>query len=105
LLHFSAAAETYLDLASLDDHRYLAATVGVLQHKRQAVVILEHVDIFESDFSAGEILTGSRSIGSKILAKDKDRVAGHQFAPFARLITEILLRKTGKFFTFQGSAN
>jgi hypothetical protein len=82
--HFSAAAETYGDLAGFDDHRYLAAAVGVLQHTCQAVVILEYVDILEGNFSPGEILTGSRSIGSKILAKDKDGFAGHQFAPFTQ---------------------
>jgi hypothetical protein len=81
-LHFSAAAETDSDLAGLDDYRYLAAAVGVLQHTCQATVILEYVDIFEGNFSPGEILTGSRSIGSKILTKDKDGFAGHPFAPF-----------------------
>jgi hypothetical protein len=59
----------------------LAATVRVLQHTHQSSVIFEHIDVFEGNPSAGEILTGSRSIGSKILAKDKDWFAAHQCAP------------------------
>jgi len=81
LLDFSAAAETDGDLAGLDNHGYLSATVRVLEHVRQAVVIFEHVDVFERNFSTGEILTGSRSVGSKILAKDNDWFAAHRFAP------------------------
>lgn len=86
LLDFSAAAETDGDFAGLDNHRYLAAAVGMLQHACQAVVILEHVDVLKGDFAPGEILTGSRSIRSEILAKDNNRLAGHQFAPFAGLL-------------------
>ena len=70
LLHFSAAAESNGGLAGLDDHGYLAAAIGMLQHAREAVVILEHVDILEGNLAPGEILTGSRSIRSEILAED-----------------------------------
>jgi hypothetical protein len=68
----------------------LAAAVRVLQHKRQAGLIVEHVDVFKRNFSPGEVLTGSRSIGSKILAEDKDWFTAHQFAP-ARFDKQILL--------------
>src|SRR5688500_18757775 len=80
--NLSTAAETDGNLAGLDDHRYLAAAVRMLQHTRQAGVIFEHVDVFERNFSPGEILTGSRSIGSKILAENKNWFGAHQFAPF-----------------------
>ena len=69
-------------LPRLDDHRYLAAAIRMFKHAREALVILEHVDILESNFAPGEILTGSRSIGSEILAKDKNRFAGHRFCSF-----------------------
>jgi hypothetical protein len=42
----------------------------MLQHAREAVVILEHVDILEGNLAPGEILTGSRSVRSEILAED-----------------------------------
>lgn len=85
LLHFSAAAETNGDSAGLDDHRYLAAAIRMLKHARETLVILEDVNILESNFAPGEILTGSRSIGSEILAKDKNRFVGHRFCSFRRL--------------------
>jgi hypothetical protein len=69
--NLSATAETDGHFTGLNNYRYLAAAVGVLQHSRQAGCIFEHVNVFERNFSAGEILTGSRSIGSKILAEDK----------------------------------
>jgi hypothetical protein len=64
----------------------LAAAVGELEHTRQSGVIFEHVDVFERNFSPGEILTGSRSIGSKILAKDKNRFAAHRLLLLLALI-------------------
>jgi hypothetical protein len=90
-LNLSATAETYGDLAGLDDYRYLAAAIGVFQHTRQTGVIFEHVDVFERNFSTGEILTGSRSIGSKILAEDKDCFAAHRICSLIGIDNQMLL--------------
>jgi hypothetical protein len=90
-LNLSATAETDGYFAGLDDYRYLSSAVRVLQHTRQAGGIFEDVDVFERNFAPGEILTGPRSIGSKILAEDKDWFAAHQLAPFAGIMNQILL--------------
>ena len=102
-LNLSAAAETHGDLAGLDDHRYLAAAVRVLQHTRQAGIIFEHVDVFERDFSPGEILTGSRGIGSKILAENKYWFAAHRFAPFFGVLTGCYYERRINSACFQDS--
>jgi len=39
--------------------------------------VFQHIDVFEGYLAAGEILTGSRSIRSKIFAKNQDRIRGH----------------------------
>ena len=102
-LYLSATAETYGDLAGIDDYRYLAAAIGVFQHTRQTGVIFEHVDVFERNFSTGEILTGSRSIGSKILAENKHGFAAHEFAPFLGLLTGCYYERRINSACFQGS--
>jgi hypothetical protein len=104
-LDFSAAAETDGHLAGLDDHRYLAAAVRVLQHTGQAGVIFKHVDVFERNFAPGEILTGSRSIGSEILAEDKDGFVAHRFAPSLGLLTRYYYERRIISADFQGNPN
>jgi hypothetical protein len=71
----------------------------MLKHPREALVILEHVDIFKGNFAPGEILTGSRSVGSEILAEDKNRFAGHRCCSFHRLISRYYYeRQTNSLF-------
>ncbi len=70
LLNFSAAAETDGDFARLDDNGDLPAAFGDGQHAVETGRVFEHVDVIEWDLSAGEILTGSRGIRSKVLAED-----------------------------------
>lgn len=65
---FSAAAEADGDLTVLDDHRNLAPAIGELPHALKAGVVFQDVDIVERHFAPGEVRTGSRSKGSKILA-------------------------------------
>ena len=77
LLNFSAAAETDGHFTGFDDDRYLAPAVGMFQHARETLVVFQHIDILEGNFAAGEILTGSRSIGSKILAEDENAITDH----------------------------
>ena len=76
---FSGAAEADGDLAVLDDHRNLAPAVGELSHALEAGVVCEDVDIVEGHFAPGEIRTGPRGIGSKILAVNSN-VFCHGFA-------------------------
>jgi hypothetical protein len=71
-LNLSAAAEPDCDFAGFDDDRDLSTAVGMLQHALQAGAVFENIDVFERNLSAGEILTGSRSIGSKILTENKN---------------------------------
>jgi hypothetical protein len=49
----------------------------MFQHARETLVVFQHIDILERNFAAGEILTGSRSIGSKILAEDENAITDH----------------------------
>jgi hypothetical protein len=71
----------------------LAAAIRMLEHARETLVVVEHIDVFERNFAPGEILTGSRSIGSEILAKNKNRFVGHRFAPFAGLVNQNITMK------------
>ena len=71
------AAETDGHFTGFDDDRYLAPAVGMFQHARETLVVFQHIDILERNFAAGEILTGSRSIGSKILAEDENAITDH----------------------------
>ena len=65
---FSGAAEADGDLTVLDDHRNLPPAIGELSHALEAGFVCQDVDIVEGHFAPGEIRTGSRGIGSKILA-------------------------------------
>lgn len=65
---FSGAAEADGDLTVLDDHRNLPPAIGELSHALEAGFVCQDVDIVEGHFPPGEIRTGSRGIGSKILA-------------------------------------
>jgi hypothetical protein len=76
-LDFSAAAESDRDFAFFYDHRYLAATVRILQHALKPLVILQNVDVFEWDLASREILTGSRSIGAQILTENENGFCYH----------------------------
>jgi len=49
----------------------------MFQHASETLVVFQHIDILEGNFAAGEILTGSRSIGSKILAEDENAITDH----------------------------
>jgi hypothetical protein len=91
LLNFSAAAKTNGDCARFDDHRYLPAAIRMLKHAGKTFIVLENVDIFKGNFAPGEVLTGSRSIGSEILPKDQHGFAAHRITPFTNLVTRILL--------------
>jgi hypothetical protein len=72
----------------------------MLKHARETLVILEDVNILESNFAPGEILTGSRSVGSEILAKDKNRFVGHRFCSFPSLIKQNLTMKASQILYF-----
>jgi len=74
----SGAAKADGDLAILDDHRDLAPAIGQLPHALKAGVVFQDIDIVEGYFAPGEVRTGSRSKGSKVLAVDCD-VFCHNF--------------------------
>lgn len=42
----------------------------MFEHPFEAVFVLEYIDVFKGDFTAGKILTGRRRIGSKILTEN-----------------------------------
>jgi len=66
-LNLSATAEADGNSTCLNDNRYLAPAVRILEHLLEAMEIIEHIDISEGNFTAGKILTGPRSIRSKVL--------------------------------------
>jgi hypothetical protein len=76
-LNLSAAAEPDCYFAGFDDDRDLSAAVGVLQHPFQSVVIFQNIDVFDRNVSAGEILTGSRGVRSKVLPENKNALGWH----------------------------
>jgi hypothetical protein len=49
----------------------------MLEHPLEAILVFEHVDVFKGNLAAGEILTGSRSVGSKIFAENNYFRCGH----------------------------
>lgn len=63
----SGAAEADGDLAILDDYGDLAPAIGQLLHALKAGVVFQDIDIVEGYFAPGEVRTGSRSEGSKVL--------------------------------------
>jgi hypothetical protein len=73
----STAAEADRDFSRFDNYRYLTTTVRILKHVLETFVIFQNVDVFEGYFAPGVIRTGSRCVGSKIFAKDKDRIGTH----------------------------
>lgn len=77
LLDFSATAKPDRYFAGIDDNWYLPAAVGILKHPLQPVIIGEDVYIFEWNSTAGEILTGSRRVGSKILSENDHAIGRH----------------------------
>ena len=81
LLDFSAAAIADGDFACFHDHGDLAASFGNFQHALQAGWVFKHVDILERNLATGEIRTGSRSIGSKVLAENFYFVIRHGIPP------------------------
>ena len=66
----SRAAETNRYLAGLDDHGDFSPSVGELHHALQTGFVFQYIDVLERNLSAGEVLTGSRSVWSKVLAKN-----------------------------------
>jgi hypothetical protein len=69
-LNFSTAVEADGHCAVLNDHGYFAPAVAIAEHPGEPSFVFEHVDVFERNLAAGEILTGSRRVGSEILAKN-----------------------------------
>jgi len=67
--NLSTAAEADGYFARIDDDGYLAASFGVFEHALEVGVLFQNVDILEGYLAAGEVLTGSRSIRSEVLAK------------------------------------
>ncbi len=65
---FSGAAEADSDLTVLDDHGNLAPAIGELPHALETGIVFQDIDIVEGHFAPGEVRTGSRGKGSKILA-------------------------------------
>ena len=68
----SGAAEADGHFTVLDDHGYLAPAIGELRHALEAGIVCQDVDIVERHFAPGEVRTGSRSKGSKVLAVDRN---------------------------------
>ena len=77
--NLSAAAETDRDFTFFHNHRYLAATVGILEHALKSLIVFQNVDILEGNLAPEEVLTGSRSVGSQILAENENRFCSHSF--------------------------
>ena len=71
-LDFSGAAEADGDFAAFDDDGHVTAALGQLQHLLKSLVVFEHIDVLERDFTAGKGLPGARSVRSKIFSKDKN---------------------------------
>ena len=70
LLYFSTPAKADGDFARLHDNGDLPAAFGDCQHAIETGRVFKHVDVIEWNLSTGEILTGSRRVGSKVLAED-----------------------------------
>ena len=68
----SGAAEADGHLAILDNHGNFAPAVGQLHHAFDTGVVFQDVDVVEGNFAPGEVRTGSRSKGSKVLAVYRD---------------------------------
>ena len=68
-LDLSRAAEPNRDLAGLDDHGNFSSSVGELHHAFEAGFVFQYIDVLERNLATGEILTGSRGVRSKVLAK------------------------------------
>ena len=83
--NLSTAAEADGHLTRFDDDRYLAPSLGVFEHAFEAAVLFQNVDILEGYLAAGEVLTGPRSIGSKVLAKYQNGVRRHRFLSLSPL--------------------
>jgi hypothetical protein len=81
LLNFSATTKPNRYLARLDNNRYLPAAIRIPKHPLQPVIIFEDVHILEWNSAAGEILTGSRRVGSKILSENKHYICCHNLSP------------------------
>jgi hypothetical protein len=84
-LDLSAAAEANSDFARLDDYRDMATTLGIAQHLLEAFLVFQDIDVIERNFPAGEVLTGSRGVGSKILSEYQYFLACHRAARFSLL--------------------
>jgi hypothetical protein len=70
-LNLSATAEPDGNFTGFNKDRYLPPAVGMLEHPLQSIVVLEDVDVFERNLSTGEVLAGSRSIGTKIMTENQ----------------------------------
>ena len=75
--NFSAAAEADCDRSGIDNYGYLSPTPGIRQHTGQSVLIFENVDVLVRNFTAREVRTGLRCVGSKILSEYQHRLFGH----------------------------
>lgn len=51
--------------------------VRIFEHAPETVVVFENIDVLERYLTAGEVLTGSRGVRSKIFAENQDRFGGH----------------------------
>src|SRR5262249_28417533 len=52
-------------------------STGIFEHAPETFLVFQHVDVFEGYLAAGEILTGSRSIRSKIFAENQNGIRAH----------------------------
>jgi len=77
LLDFSAAAKADGNVFCVDNHGHLTPSTGIFEHAPETFLVFQHVDVFEGYLAAGEILTGSRSIRSKIFAENQDGIRAH----------------------------
>jgi hypothetical protein len=68
----SGTAETDRHLIAVDDHRHGAAAVGVAQHPLEIGGLLLDVDVFERNMPPFIVVTGGSSVGSSVLAVDRD---------------------------------
>ena len=72
LLNPSGAAEADRHCVAVDDHRNVAAALGMGQHPLEVLGVLLHVHVFERHTPPFVVLTGGRGVGSGVLAEDVD---------------------------------
>jgi hypothetical protein len=83
-LNLSGTAEADGHFAGFDDNGHVAAALGVFEHARKPLLVLQHVDVLERNLAAGERLPGARSVGSEIFAENEDLVVHFSLENLAR---------------------